>query len=252
MNLPHSFRSEVLKSKRSASGYLTLIGAALIPVTFFADVASDGASTEALRDPWSRVIGQGASGLGCAIFPLFVVLLCTLLPQIEYRNNTWKQVHAAPQSRLQIFLAKYAHLQAYIIGFLLLYNILLFAAAGAMQLADGRIALTQHPFNAGEWAAVNGRLYLSVLGISALQFWAGLRFRNFIVPLAIGFGAWLLSGISLLELHSRLASWLPYAWPAMSVLKDYSAYWTKIQLLSTSSAALILMLAYFDYRRNVR
>ena len=55
---------------------------------------------------------------GALSFPLFIILVCTLLPQIEYKNNTWKQVLTSPQTKWNIFLAKFINLQLFILLFI--------------------------------------------------------------------------------------------------------------------------------------
>jgi len=46
---------------------------------------------------------KGREPLGSALLPLYVILICTLLLQIEYRDKTWKQVLSSPQKMIDIF-----------------------------------------------------------------------------------------------------------------------------------------------------
>ena len=92
-----ALRSEILKTKRTASFYFTLAGAAPIPAIFLLNVLTGGGDLNAIRkDPLNGIFELGLERNGVMFLPLFVILVCTLLPQIEYRNNTWKQVFAAP------------------------------------------------------------------------------------------------------------------------------------------------------------
>src|SRR6188472_311314 len=119
MKLPIALRSEMLKTKRTASFYFTIIGAAPIPAIFLLNVLTGGGDVAALgKDPLNAIFELGAERNGLIFFPLFVILICTLLPQIEYRNNTWKQVFASPQSKGNIFLAKFLNINLLIILFL--------------------------------------------------------------------------------------------------------------------------------------
>lgn len=89
MNLLTSFRSEILKTKGTASWYLTVIAAAIFPLLLLLDVCIDGVSRETLKDPLNIFFTEGFKGLNLLILPIYVILICTLLPQIEYRNNAW-------------------------------------------------------------------------------------------------------------------------------------------------------------------
>ncbi|HET7897726.1 MAG TPA: ABC transporter permease, partial [Flavisolibacter sp.] len=88
MTLLFSLRGEMLKTKRTAALYFTLVGAAVVPVTFLMNVMTDGIK-DVRKDPLNATFKLLAEANGLAIFPWFVILVCTLLPQIEYRNNTW-------------------------------------------------------------------------------------------------------------------------------------------------------------------
>ena len=93
MNLLITLRSEILKTKRTASFYLTLIGAAIVPAIFLLNVLLDENGMDSTRkDPLNNIFKLLSEMNGAAFFPWFIILICKLLPQIEYINNTWKHV----------------------------------------------------------------------------------------------------------------------------------------------------------------
>ena len=120
MNLLISLRSEVLKTKRNAAFYFTLIGAAIIPFMFLLNSLTHGLPDEddSNKDPLNAIFKLSSQMLGIGIFPLFIVLVCTLLSQIEYKNNTWKQVLTSPQTKMNVFLAKFLNIHLLILLFL--------------------------------------------------------------------------------------------------------------------------------------
>src|SRR5688500_8116733 len=105
MSLIISLRSEVLKTKRTAAFYFTLIGAAGIPLILLFMIASNGMPNDerSAKDPINFLFALSSEVSSICIFPLFVVLVCTLLPQIEYKNSTWKQVLTSPQTKGNVF-----------------------------------------------------------------------------------------------------------------------------------------------------
>src|SRR5688572_9330653 len=116
MKLLTSLHSEMLKTKRTASFYFTLLVAVPVPLIFLINVLTGGVDLEATRmDPLNAMFELGAERNGILFFPIFVILVCTLLPQIEYRNNTWKQVLASPQTKSNVFLAKFFNINLLIL-----------------------------------------------------------------------------------------------------------------------------------------
>ena len=77
--------------------------------------------------------------------------------------------------------------------------------------------------NSIDWGALlklNFKTFVSLLGIISIQYWIGLRFRNFIVPIGIGLGLLVSSMILLPWEH---VDKVPYAFP----LRTFMASMTK-------------------------
>src|SRR5215218_2653874 len=112
-------RAEVLKTKRTASIWLTVLGAGFIPALFMLVylLKPEGSLSQLKQAPWNVHFMWGWQALSVFLFPMYIILICSLIPQIEYRNNTWKQVFAAPQSTGTIFLSKFLVIQFMILFF---------------------------------------------------------------------------------------------------------------------------------------
>jgi len=127
MNLLISLRSELLKTRRTASFYLTLIGAAVGPVMFLLNVLLDEDELDGTsKDPLNALFKMLSEMNGVALFPFFIIMICTLLPQIEYRNNTWKQVFTSPQTKANVFLAKFMNVHLLMLIFLIATHLFMF------------------------------------------------------------------------------------------------------------------------------
>jgi hypothetical protein len=191
MNLLISLRSELLKT-RTASFYLTLIGAAAGPVIYLLNILLDEGESDSLKkDPLNALFKILSEMNGVALFPLFIILICTLLPQIEYRNNTWKQVFASPQTKANVFLAKFMNVHLLMLVFLIATHLFMFLTIVGINFIKPTLNLFKHPLN-GSTVLINAaNAYILLLAVCAIQFWMGLRFRNFIVPIGIGFALWL-------------------------------------------------------------
>jgi len=250
MSLQISFRSELLKTKRTSSGYLCLIGAGFLPLMQLADFLFDDGAKEFAKDPWNLYLLDGFEGVTILILPLYVVLLCTLIPQIEYRNNTWKQVLTSPQLKREIFFAKFLNIQMLILSFLLLYNLLLVLSALAAAFTSSGIDFFKYNI---DWAAllnVNAKAYVATFAVSTIQFWLGLRFKNFITSLAIGFGMWVVAGMILFEFKLPNAWLFPYSFPLVTVLPKYEYLSTTIPWISLGYGVVFLAIAFVDFKRK--
>ncbi len=252
MNLLITLRSEILKSKRTASFYLTIIAAALIPFIFVLDVMFDGISAEHKKDPFNAIFREGFINTGFVIFPLFVILISTLLPQIEFRNNAWKQVLASPQTKLNVFMSKYLNIHLLIVVFLVAHNIFMFVAAIAMHFIDPTLNLLNQPLDVYTVVANNLNTYVTLLAVGVIQFWVGLRFRNFILPIGIGFALWFMGTLMALELHWSMADYFPHSFHIYSIFENRKPQLPTIQLRSVMYAAVFLVLGFIDFRTRSR
>src|SRR5688572_6175754 len=177
MNLLISLRSEILKSKRTASFYSTIIAAGVVPFILLLDMTVDGISPENANTIFNAIFIEGFRMSSFAIFPMFVILIGTLLPQIEFRNNTWKQVFASPQTKSNVYLAKFLNIQLLMLLFMVANHLFMFVVAVIMHFVEPSLHLLNQPLDGYNILMNVANSYISVLGLCAIQFWLGLRFK---------------------------------------------------------------------------
>lgn len=251
MKLLTALRSEILKTKRTASFYFTLAGATPVPLIFLLNVLTGGSDLAAIRkDPLNTIFEMGTERNGLVFFPMFVILVCTLLPQIEYRNNTWKQVLASPQTKGTLYLAKFLNINGLILLFLVANLFFLSMAALATHFLDPTLDLFSHSFDLKRLVIRTANAYVTMLAICTFQFWLGLRFRNFIIPTAVGFGLWIAGMMMSLEFHSNLADVFPYSFQTFPFLSGLHSKMTQVVWTSAGYATLFLVLGFLDFRRR--
>ena len=250
MSLLISFRSELLKT-RKASLYLTLIGAAAGPVIYLLNVLIDENEIDASeKDPLNALFKILSDMNGTALFPLFVILICTLLPQIEYRNNTWKQVFASPQTKVNVFLAKFMNVHLLMLVFLIATHLFMFLTIVGINFIKPGLNLFNHPLNGSTILVNAANAYILVLAVCAIQFWIGLRSRNFIVPIGIGIALWLAGTIMAVQYKSNLVFYFPYSFNAFPVSTKLKSQLTQVAWTSLGYALLFLIVGFVDFRRR--
>lgn len=224
--LRHALRAEWIKRRRSLLWPLILGAAFFTPTIILAArlrrLDQMGAIYRA-PDFWERLWTMTWESIVILILPTVIMLLTSLIVQIEFRNNAWKQVHASPQTLATVFTAKLLVILAVVAQLMALFCVAIFVTASlpALLLADV-------PFPGGSipYALFGERLlrfYIDSLPIVGLQYALSLRFRNFIVPLGIGMAIWILA-VGLF--NTSINYLIPYAYPLMDYMVDarYKAY----------------------------
>ena len=248
MSLLIAVRAEALKAHKTAAFYFTLISAAFIPVIYTLNIFTHGLpdEDESNKDPLNSIfMGSGVMN-SVAIYPIFVIVLCTLLAQIEYRNQTWKQVLSAPRSRASVFISKFITVQMLLLLFL--------AANHLFNWIVAVIAHYQLPKLNVLYSAFNGRqillnvltMYITTLALCTVQFWISLRFKNFLIGIAVGLALWLTGTLLALEMRSPMAEYFPYSFPSMSVKSQTTAF----NGISLVFAGVLLLIGYLDFRKT--
>ncbi len=215
-----STKAEIIKTKRSASFWLCLIGSAVIPLIFFLTYILKPERNYARMEhmPWEVHFSQGWQGFNAFLLPMFVILVCSLIPQIEYKNNAWKQVFSSPQTIGNIFFSKYLTIILMILFLFLMFNIFMILGAVIPNLAYSKFTFLSKPIDWTYLFRLNVKTFVSLLAIISFQYWLSLRFRNFIVPISIGLGL-LVAALIIIQFRWEHIYKVPYAFPMLTVMQ---------------------------------
>jgi len=242
----NSFRSEWLKKRRTASSLLTVIGALLIPlIVLIARLDDAGALAAVNRQPrlWENLYGRNWQLMGLLLLPMGVVLATSLITQIEYRNNTWKQLCTTPQSLTMIFLAKFSVILVMLVEFFLLFTFGIWLTGVLPGLFFRDVPYPVEPLPVKAFFNGSARFFLDILPVVALQYLLSLRFKNFLIPLGAGLGLYV---ASMIAVHWRHGYWIPYTYSAYNFMGGAGAtfhthYW------AAGYSVLFIGLAYILY-----
>lgn len=242
----NSIYSELIKIKRTALVYFCLIAAAIVPIIMFVDNLDGFAPDAGAIDSWKIFYYESMAFICFLMLPLFVVFGSTLLMQIEYRNNTWKQVLAAPQQLWQVFVAKFLVHQGMVISFLVLYNVLMIAFAVPLHFMYPDAHLLGYLDRWPELLQINALAYVSSLGVSGIQFWMAVRYRNFILPAVLGLVLWFSVLISF-EFTWPFATYHPYGFSALMIIERFANLIPTRLVYSVAFAAFFLGVGYLEF-----
>jgi lantibiotic transport system permease protein len=243
-------RSELLKLKRSAVPYLCLIAAIIVPFIFFLDISSETDEINAYKkDPWNLIIVECWKGMNFLVLPLFIILISTLVAQLEHRNNTWKQVHASPIHPLRIFLVKFLVIQMLIAAVLIIFNAVNIIMPLVLHQVNPVINIYQHLPDWRKIIELNYQTFIGVMGISAIQFFLGMQFKNVILPLALGFGLWLVLPVAI-EMHWPHLDKFPFSYSVFILFPKYASIIPYIMMGSLGYALAFFSLTYLSFMKK--
>ncbi len=207
----HSFQSEWLKTRHSLAAWLVILGGFFIPaimlsvrVVYAHTLTEDGLAPRF----WEDIFSKCWQMMALLLLPMGIILATTLIAQLEFRNNTWKQLHTTPQYLTTIFLAKLAVVLLMLIQLFLLFNIGIYVAGVVPHLLFN-VALPRQAFPFDFFLQKNARFFVDCLPIVALQYLISLQFKNFLVPLSAGIGMMV---ASLTAVEWQYGYYIPYTY----------------------------------------
>jgi len=236
-----SLRSEWLKHKRSSALWLVVGAGFFIPALIIAVRILRPAGLPKLYASagfWDQLWTQSWESMSIFIMPLVVMLCASLVTQLEYRNNTWKQVHASPQPFAAIYIAKLLIILVLIVELLVCFNAGIFLAGVVPSIIIPNVDWPAASIPFARFFKENATYFVDALPIVGLQYLLALRFRNFMVPLGIGMAIWILAIGALVWDYNYL---IPYAYTAIDYTRTVQSRVKHV----LPAPANVLALGYF-------
>ena len=86
-------------------------------------------------------------------------------------------------------------------------------------------------------------------GLCAIQFWLGLRFKNFIIPIGIGIACYFAGTLLVMELKDSVIIYSPYTMLFYSGLPEYN-YVNMVNWYSLGYTIVFLGIGFLDFKRK--
>ncbi|HEV7229998.1 MAG TPA: ABC transporter permease [Bacteroidia bacterium] len=245
----YSFQSEWLKRKRSASSWLVIAGGFFIPSLILTERLFHVYPTYLANTSghfWETLYGRNWFLMGVLLLPLGAILATSLITQMEYKNNTWKQVLTLPQPLSTVFFSKLSVILTLMIQFFILFNIGIYLCGVLPALFYKGIPYPAEYFPGLRFLRGNVKFFIDCLPIVALQYLLGLRFRNFLVSLGIGLGLYILS---LIALSFKYGFLVPYTYCAFNFNSQdrHVPDWVNTHYWAIGYFTLFTLIAYILY-----
>ena len=247
----NSFQSEWLKKKRSLASWLVIVGGFFTPSIIL--VASiKNRSTLSVRyasdEFWQKLWNQSWESMAAFLIPVGIILATGLITQIEYKNNAWKQLHTTPQNFATIFLAKMLVILVMMVQVFVLFNMAMYLSAVIPSLIFSNVPYPIAPIPYSQFLQGNVNFFIDCLPILALQYLISLQFKNFLVPVGVGFAIWFLG----IGLNSWEYSYIfPYIHSTLDFLVSSGnlkrSFPLNLQLLAVIYFVIITIISYILY-----
>ncbi len=205
-HLVRALSAELFKLRGTRALWLALLAPLFVPFIQFASLytfTGDGAPEYA----WAKFISGTSFTWLFGLLILYITLEAALLAAIEHNADTWKYLHALPVSRGAFYLAKVGVALLLITGSSVLFFLTTLLAGALLARVRPDIGFARHAPDIANFAGIVFLSYLASLFVIAIQTWISIRFRNFIVPLAVG-----ILGVVLSEVANRNEA-VQYYWP---------------------------------------
>lgn len=212
-------KAEILKCRKTAAYWLTLIAGVFIPlVSGIMMVARQDHFIKRLGDdPWRNLMNMNWQPAAAFFLPMYVILVTSLVVQVEFRNNAWKQVYATPRSYADIYFSKFVVVHLLVLASLIAFNITMVLTGVIANTVNGGYKFFATPVPVKEMLTVTAKMYASVLGMTAIQYWISMRLKNYIAPLGIGL-ALLVTALIIMTWEKIV--YYPYAYTALTYFRE--------------------------------
>lgn len=247
-----AFKGEWLKTRHSLAGWLVLGGSLFTPLAIIVARLVHHRRLEPIysaEDFWPHLWQDAWQSMAIFFLPLFAIMVTSLITQIEHRNNAWKQVHTLPLGLGAIFVSKLGVIMLLIVQFFVLFNLGIWLSAIIPYQLTAAVPYPQGAIPFGDFLRDNARYFVDCLPIIAVQYLLGLRFRNFLVPLGVGFLMWI---GALAALPWKFGYLIPYTYSMLDYLKHDpgKAFIPTIDthLFALGYAVAFIMAAYVLFR----
>ena len=252
-----SIKNEFLKLKRTAAFWLIIVSAFFIPVIFFFVylVKTEAMIPKEGINPWEDYMGQQITTIIPFLLPMFIILITSLIIQVEHKSNAIKHIFTLPIPKWSIYFGKLiVVIVSIVFSFALFYGIMLSFGylVGAIK---PELKLTEFSPLYTLSIKMIFRALIAILAMVGLQFWLSFRIKNFIIPLGIGM-VLMITGLVLYKGEESI--YYPYAYNMLSLFprgeKMANLSWfPTVSFWSLGYFLLFTILGYIDIsRKNIK
>jgi hypothetical protein len=159
---------------------------------------------------------MGFTMISMLLITPYAVLVTGAMVYPEHQSNAWKYLYTLPLRGGNFYFAKLLVTLGLIVITYLVFFLTLLGSGYLLSVLLPQLQLQDYSPGAGRLFTVVARSFLSLLGLTALQFWLSVRWKNIVVPVGIGFLGFIIGFV--VATKTKLALYFPYAYPVYTSL----------------------------------
>ncbi|MBJ2175546.1 ABC transporter permease [Aureibaculum sp. A20] len=243
-----SLKNELIKLKRTFAFWLTIISAVLFPILFIVAYIFERETLVPLAgiNPWEKFMVTQIENSTPFFIPMFIVLITSLIMQIEHKSLGIKHLFALPVPKSSIYFGKLSIVILAIIVTYVYYYIAIILSGVLLGFVYPDLGFLNFPPEHLRYLKMLMTSFLASFGIIGIQFWLSFRFKNFVIPL--GFGMFLAIIGIIVSQAPQLSIYFPYSFSVLSVsLGDKMPLIFGISSVTIFSIVCFLIISIFGY-----
>jgi len=214
------------------------------------------------ENPWNKLFFANNAMFSTFMATPFVVLFISAVVFIEHQSNAWKFQYTSPVSRISIVLSKLITFTLSMMAFFLVLSIMTIVVGYLLDFFLPELEFSFNRIGLFSYYKASVHLFISLLGIIAIQFFLSYQFKGFLVPASFGILSFIL-GLILGTVNNPAAKFFPYSFPLVSKdvgmfnndglnIIDYG-FINSIQLSSIIFFLIFtILLLIFESRKNIK
>ncbi len=200
-------------------------------------------------NPYDKILSQGWSTSAYFLLPLFIILLNSLILNVEHSNGGWKMLLTSPVTRLNIYLSKWAVINLLNLFTHIFYALILLGFAYLLSVIAPGLGFEGHSPDLKSFFWWTIKIFIGTLAMSTLQYELSLWLSNSFKSIGIGIMA-MIAGIILMQWQH--VDYYPYAFPGLSFERFNYQHMELFlhEYLSLGYTAAFLITGWFLWRRK--
>lgn len=252
-----SIKNEVFKLKRTFAFWLTIISAFFIPAIYFVYYLLKYKTLIPANDinPWDKFLNNQIISVSSLLIPLFIVLITSLIIQLEHKSSGIKLLFSLPISKWSIYYGKLTVVLGMILFTYVLFFIMMLCIGVIVGTVHKELNLLSYAPNYEQPIKLLFRSFTAILGILGIQFWLSFKMKNFIIPIGIGM---VLVITGLIIFQAKESMYFPYAYSRLSLFSlgeelGNMIWFPKVSIYSIGYFLFFSIFGYLDIgRMNIK
>lgn len=202
-------QADFFKLKRTPILWISLLGGAAIGLLLFVIHYANAHELENDLEAWVTYLRRGFSMVAYVLVVPFIVLVTASSAYIEHNSLAWKHIYSLPLQKGNVYFSRLI-----LIIFLtsipfILFGVTLLVGGFLLEAMNPSLDFGDKGVETIKFLKLLFHCFISILGVTAFQYWLSIRFKHFIIPIGIGMIGFLCSLFTLGEVGK-----LPYLFHA--------------------------------------